>query len=86
MPSVSLNEYKKIRTRLPLSHGAYDTGRSTTEHIHTFKLLAEKAIASENYEITLLMLDMSKAFGTVERCNLIKILLGEDEIYLTKFF
>ena len=37
------------------------------------KVLAEKAIISENYEIMLLLFDMSKAFDTVRRHELFKI-------------
>ena len=49
------------------------------------KLLAEKAIICDNYEIHLLMLDMSKAFDTVDRTTLLKFLqeiLDPDELFL----
>ena len=78
---------EKIRRKIPLSQAAYDSGRSTTEHVFTFKLLAEKAITSADYEVTLLMLDMSKAFDTVRRKDLINILkevLDDDEIHIMK--
>ena len=51
----------------------------------TFKVLCEKAIISENYSINLLLLDMSKAFDTIERGTLIddlKSTLENDELVL----
>ena len=63
----------------------YSAGRSTTELVFTFKTLAEKAISSCGYEINLLMLDMSKAFDTIQRGTLIKDLKGvidDDELHL----
>ena len=61
----------KIDTEIPPSQAAYRQGRSTTEHVFATKMLAEKAITSQNYTIYLLMLDMSKAFDTVDRSMLI---------------
>ena len=37
-------------------------------------ILAEKAITSENYDIFILFLDMSKAFDTVNGSKLMEIL------------
>ena len=48
-----------MKTRIPISQAAYQSGQSTTEQVFAVKLLAEKAITSENYNIFLLMLDMS---------------------------
>ena len=61
---------EKIENRIPLSHTAYRVGRSTTEDVFTCKILAGKAITSECYERTILLLDLSKAFDTVKRNNL----------------
>ena len=75
----------KLRSIIPISQCAYSKGRSTTELIFTFKVLCEKAIISENYRINLLMLDMSKAFDTIERGTLIddlKYTLENDELFL----
>ena len=47
-------------------------GRSTTEQIFAAKVLMEKTITSSNYSIRLLMLDMSKAFDTVNRSTLMQ--------------
>ncbi len=56
----------KIHQKIPISQAAYQSGRSTTELVFTFRTLAEKAITSHNYDVHLLMLEMSKAFNTVE--------------------
>ena len=77
----------KIRRKIPITQAAYQGGRSTTEHVHTCKLLAEKAITSQNYETTILLLDMSKAFDTVRRNDLLqqlKEVLDEDEVHIMK--
>ena len=65
---------EKSENRIPLSQAEYRAGRSTTEHVFTCKILAEKAITSECYETTILLLDMSKAFDTVKRNNLMDYL------------
>ena len=55
--------------------------------VFTFKTLAEKAITSCGYETILLLLDMSKAFDTIERSTLIEDLreiLESDELHLIK--
>ena len=75
----------KVNTKIPITQAAYREGRSTTEHVFTFKALAEKAITSSNYEIHLLMLDMSKAFDTVKRATLmedLKEILDQDEYHM----
>ena len=58
---------EKIGNRIPLSQEAYRAVRNTTEHVFTCNILAEKAIKSECYETTILLLDMSKAFETVKK-------------------
>ena len=55
----------KLDAEIPLSQAAYRAGRSTTEHVFAAKVLVEKAITSANYPIDLLMLDMLKAFDTI---------------------
>ena len=78
---------EKIENRIPLSQAVYRAGRSTTEHVFTCKILAEKAILSECYETTMLLLDMSKEFDTVKRNNLMELLetlLDHDETLMMK--
>ena len=47
-------------------------GRSTTEQIFAAKVLVEKNITSSKYSIRLLMLDMSKAFDTINWSTLMQ--------------
>ena len=63
-----------MKNHIPLSQAAYQKDRSTAEQVFTIKILAEKAITSQNYDIFLLFLDMSKAFDTVNRSKLTEIL------------
>eukprot|EP00795_Rhopilema_esculentum_P001915 gene1915-biopygen10441 len=75
----------RISTKIPIGQAAYQAGRSTTEQVFAIKMLAEKAKTSSNYNIYLLLLDMSKAFDTVRRGRLLKDLqeiLQPDELHL----
>ena len=75
----------KIDTEIPPSQAAYRQGRSTIEHVFATKILTEKATTSQNYTIYLLMLDMSKAFDTVDRSillNDLKTIIDNDELNL----
>lgn len=77
----------KLETKIPLSQAAYRAGRNTTEHVFACKILAEKAVISKNYQVTLLLLDMSKAFDRVNREDLLDQLekiLEEDELNILK--
>ena len=77
--------YHKIDNNIPVTQAAYRSGRSTTELIQTVKLMAEKAITSKSFQIFVLLLDMSKAFDTVNRGTLFKDLqeiLSHDELHL----
>ena len=72
---------------IPKTQAAYQSGRSTTEHVFAIKLLAEMAITSKDLTIYLLTLDMSKAFDTVNRVKLFTILrtfLEDDELHIIK--
>ena len=76
---------QKLSNKIPITQAAYRAGRSTTENVLTFKVLAEKAITSKYYESHLLMLDMSKAFDTVQRKSLfdeLQEILPEDELHM----
>ena len=77
----------KILGRIPITQAAYQTGRSTTEHVFAIKILTEMATTTSNYTLHLLMLDMSKAFDTVNRKTLFEILsevLNQDELHIMK--
>ena len=58
--------------KIPIDQAAYQKGRSTTEQVLCVKLLVEKAITSQGYSIIIMMIDMSKAFDTVDRQKLMQ--------------
>ena len=60
---------KRVLWHLPKSQAAYQSGRSTTEHVFAYKLLPEKAITSSFYITNIILMDMSKAFDNVHRAN-----------------
>ena len=76
---------ERVDEVIPNTQAAYRRGRSTTEHVFAAKILAEKAITSVDYTIHVLLLDMSKAFDTVDRKMLIDDLskvINEDELHM----
>ena len=66
--------WKKMERRIPPDQPAYQKGRSTTEQVFCLKVLVEKAITSQDYKIIIMMIDMSKAFDTVNRKKLMELL------------
>ena len=77
--------WNRLSTKIPIEQAAYQAGRSTTEQVFAIKMLVEKAITSSNYNIYLLLLDMSKAFNTVSCGKLLKDLqeiLEPDELHM----
>ena len=77
--------WDRLKQHIPPDQAAYQPARGTTEQVFAIKILAEKAIISQDYNIYLLLLDMSKAFDTVNRKILFEELqeiLDEDEMYL----
>ena len=80
---------KRINSRLdsaiPMSQAAYRKNRSTTEHVFATKLIIERTISSTDETVYLLLLDMSKAFDSIQRNTLIedlKNVLNQDELHL----
>ena len=76
---------EKLSNNIPITQAAYRAGRSTTDNVFTFTILAEKAITSKDYEPHLLMLDMNKAFDTVQRKSMfdeLQEILPEDEQHM----
>ena len=72
---------------IPDSQAAYQPGRSTTEHVFAYKLLAEKAITSNEYTSNIILMDTSKAFDKVDRETLLKYLqriVEKYELHLLK--
>ena len=83
---------KRINSRLdsaiPMSQAAYCKNRSTTEHIFATKLVVERTISSTNETVYLLLLDIIKAFDSIQRNTLIedlKNVLNQGELYLIRF-
>ena len=77
----------RIDQKIPPSQAAYRRGRSTTEHVFATKILCEKASQSTDFCIYLLLLDMSKAFDSVNREQLVedlKDILEPDEVHIIK--
>ena len=75
----------KLDAAIPPSQAAYRARRSTPELVFAAKVLVEKAITSANYPIHLLMLDISKAFDTLNRSTLMQELvkvLDPDELHI----
>ena len=78
---------ERVDKEIPITQAAYRSGRGTTEQLMTLKLMAEKAATTPNYETTVLLMDMSKAFDRVRRGTLLddlKAILEEDELHLVK--
>ena len=73
----------EIYSMIPLSQAPYRKGRSAAEHVFAMKILCEKAITSCDYSTHILLLDMTKAFGTINRehlCRLLSDILDPDEL------
>ena len=64
----------KFSAVIPNGQCAYRSGRSTSEHVFTIKILIDKALTSNNYTTSILMLDLSKAFDTVNCFHLMTLL------------
>ena len=64
--------WERLKNKIPKDQAAYQEGRSTTEQVFCLKVLVEKAITSQNYNIIIMMIDMSGAFDTVCRNKLLQ--------------
>ena len=76
--------WDRISDAIPAEQAAYQPGRGTTEHVFAVKMIAEKAITSNDYTAFLLLLDMSKAFDTLDRellFNHLEKILEPDELH-----
>ena len=77
----------KLDQNIPLSQAAYRPGRGTTEQVFALKMLAEKATAMTNFTSNILMMDMSRAFDTIDRDLLLEDLhciLEPDELHMVR--
>ena len=55
--------WDRLKQRIPIDQSAYQPGRSTTGKV----FVCRKRICASDYTLYLLLLDMSKAFETVDR-------------------
>ena len=70
-----------------IAQAAYQIYRSRTEQMSTLKLLIDKALTYQDYDLYILLTDMSKAFDMVKRDILIEDLkefLDDDELHIVK--
>ena len=77
--------WDRLSCKIPKSQAAYQKGRGTTEQVLALKILIDKALISSDYNLYLLLRDMSKAFDTVNRKKLmldLQKLLDPDEVHL----
>ena len=77
--------WTRLKSQIPKDQAAYRPGMSTTEQVFSLKMHAEKAITTNNYTIFILMLDMSKAFDSIDRKKLmgyLREILTESELYM----
>jgi exonuclease III len=78
---------EKINRVIPASQSAYRYGRGTTEQVMALKLMVEKAMTSSDFEVQILMMDMSRAFDTVDRAILmedLRSILEPGELHIIK--
>ena len=76
--------WERISTKIPADQSAYQPGRSTSEQVLATKLMAEKAINTNECQVFLALFDLSKAFDTVKRgllFNELENILQPDEIH-----
>ena len=77
--------WTRLEEKIPKSQAAYQGGRGTAEQILSIKIIIEKAITSSDIYLYLDLLDMSKAFDTVNRKLLFEELeniLKPDEMHI----
>ena len=78
---------ERIDRETPPTQAAYRRGRSTTEHVFATKTVIERTLTSKNETVYLTLLDMSKAFDTIQRKTLIEFLqetINADELHIMK--
>ena len=77
--------WTRLASKIPKTQGAYQPGRGTAEQVLALKILIDKALTTKDYDLYILLIDMSKAFDTVDRKLLLlklKEVLQPDELHL----
>ena len=69
----------QLEAKIPPSQATYGPNRSTTENVFTSKVIIERTITARNDFIHLIRLDMSKAFNSINRNQLIEDLRNTIE-------
>lgn len=78
----------KLEGHISKDQAAYQKERNTTKQVLCVKFLIEKAITSETYNLIIMMIDVSKAFDTVNQNTLLEKLetiLDESEMRMVYF-
>ena len=76
-----------IDKEIPITQAAYRQKRLTTEHIFSTKTVIERTISAKNETVYLILLDMSKAFDSINRKVLIddlRPIINYDELHIIK--
>ena len=76
---------ERLKNTIPKSQAVYEVGRSTTEQVCTIKLITERVINTSEEEAHLILLDMSKAFDSMERKKLLEDLseiIEHEELHI----
>ena len=84
-PFVSYDYDWRSDSAVPISQAVYRKNGSTSEHVLATNLIIERTISSKDETVYLLLLDMSKAFHSIQRNTLIedlKNLLNKDKLHL----
>ena len=85
--AACINRIKdRVEAEITLSQTAYRPSRSTTKHVFTSKMIIKRTITARNKSAHLIMLDMSKAFDSINRNQLIEDLcntIETNELYIT---
>ena len=82
---------KRINSRLdsaiPIFQASYRKNRSTTEHVFVNKLIIKRTISATDETVYLLLIDMSKAFNSIQKNTLnedLKNVLDQDKLNLIR--
>ena len=62
----------RLDHKTPITQAAYRKERSTTEHVFAAKMATEQTINVKNETLPLVLFDMSKAFDSIKRKDLIE--------------